>query len=137
MPVALDPRLQQDSYELGCLGSSRILLMRNALYPWFVIVPDTMASEFYELDDRIQQQLLTQINVLSAFIKTNFICEKLNVATIGNIVSQMHIHVIARHKNDASWPGVVWGQTAFAEYQAAQLEQIKAWFVQQLVAPQG
>ena len=120
----LDPRLHKDSYVLGTIDQHLLLLMRNALYPWFVIVPDTKQIEFYKLDDKLQQQLLDQINQLSDFVEANFPIEKMNIAMIGNVVAQLHIHVVGRHRGDASWPNVVWGAKPFAEYDTMQIEAI-------------
>jgi len=121
----LDNRLANDSYYMGHIANSILLLMKNALYPWFVIVPDTDETEFYKLASSQQVELLEQINQLSAFIINNFQIEKLNVATIGNVVAQMHIHVVGRHSHDACWPGVVWGYDAFTAYSTEQLGEIK------------
>jgi len=105
----LDERLNNDCIQLGESDSSILLLMNNAHFHWFILVPKTGKTEFYELDEPQQQELLREINALSEFIRCEYQPCKLNIATIGNIVSQMHIHVIGRQTTDPCWPGVVWG----------------------------
>lgn len=100
-------------------------MSRNAHFPWFILVPDTDETEFYKLAQQQQQLLLEQINKLSAFIEKHFSVDKLNVATIGNIVSQMHVHVVGRHKQDVCWPGVVWGCDQFKNYDEGEVEAIR------------
>ncbi|HXK57102.1 MAG: HIT domain-containing protein [Gammaproteobacteria bacterium] len=122
--IGLDTRLKQDSHLLGWLGSTDLLLMRNALFPWFVLVPETDEIEFYKLDSRIQMQLLTQINLISEFIESNFQIDKLNIGLIGNVVPQLHVHVVGRRREDICWPGVVWGVKESIPYAAGQVEKI-------------
>lgn len=106
----LDSQLAESGFVLGELDTSLLLLMNNKVAPWFVLVPKvTGVSELYELDAEKQQSLLNELNQLSRFIKAELIVDKLNIAAIGNIVRQLHIHVIARTENDTCWPGVVWG----------------------------
>lgn len=114
--IELDARLQKDSYQLGHINGHVVLLMKNACYPWFVLVPNTAQTEFYKLDINLQYELLDYINQLSEFIMTSFPVQKMNIATIGNIVSQLHIHIVGRRQTDASWPGVVWGAEPFMDY---------------------
>ena len=83
--------------------------MNNSLFIWFILVPKTQIIEFHQLDRALQIRLLDEINALSVFIEDNFGIDKLNTAMIGNIVSQLHIHVIGRKQTDPCWPGVVWG----------------------------
>ena len=123
--VELDSRLQKDSYILGTMSDSSLLLSRNAHFPWFILVPDTKETEFYKLDQEQQQLLLSQVNKLSAFIERRFAIDKLNIAAIGNIVSQMHIHIVGRHQKDPCWPGVVWGCDHFKAYAEGEVETIR------------
>lgn len=105
----LNEKLKNDCIVLGKLQFSYLLLLNNSLVPWFILVPETDETELYELNGDQQINLLAEINALSALVKKAFNADKLNVATIGNIVSQLHIHIIGRTKNDFCWPGVVWG----------------------------
>lgn len=109
MSFEIDPRLRRDCHILGRTGDSFVLLMDNALFPWIILVPVTEHSEFHELGQEQQLQLLQQINRVSNFILKEFDVTKINTACIGNIVRQLHIHLIGRHELDACWPGVVWG----------------------------
>ena len=129
---SLDPRLAADCHRLGQLGDADLLLMDNANFPWLILVPHCMQSEFYELDFSQQQALLTSINKLSAFVKQHFSSEKLNIATIGNIVSQLHIHIIGRHHDDLCWPGVVWGTSHKTPYIDSDLQQVNTELIKYL-----
>jgi diadenosine tetraphosphate (Ap4A) HIT family hydrolase len=112
----LDARLQQDCIELGELPHSLLLLMDNALLPWFILVPRTDKTELHELPSEIQLGVLSEINAVSKFVKDEFCVDKLNVATIGNVVKQLHIHIIGRRDDDYCWPGVVWGRPEKTPY---------------------
>jgi len=122
----LDERLQQDSYPLGKSDSSILLLMRNALFPWFIVVPYTTETELYLLPSSTQKLLLKQINTISHFIKETLLADKINVATIGNVVSQLHIHIVGRKHDDVCWPAVVWGTEHFTPYSRQDLIHITA-----------
>lgn len=123
---SLDQRLAADCHRLGRLGDAELLLMDNAHFPWLILVPHCNHFEFYELDFSQQQALLVSINALSGFIKQQFSSDKLNIATIGNIVSQLHIHIIGRSHNDLCWPGVVWGTSHRSPYPASDVQRISA-----------
>jgi diadenosine tetraphosphate (Ap4A) HIT family hydrolase len=123
---SLDPRLAADCHRLGRLGKTDLLLMNNAHFPWLILVPHSSRTEFFELDTSEQQALLDSINILSVFIKQQFASEKLNIASIGNIVSQLHIHIIGRSSDDPCWPGVVWGTLQRKAYASADIKQIRA-----------
>lgn len=122
----LDTRLAADCYPLGSLGNAELLLMDNACFPWLILVPHSKHTEFFELSDGEQRGLLHSINTLSAFIKQHFASEKLNIATLGNIVSQLHIHIIGRHSQDACWPGVAWGTPHRKAYLSTEVAQIRS-----------
>jgi len=107
------------------LSDTRLLLSRNAYFPWFILVPDTEETEFYKLNQDHQLLLLEQINQLSIFVETHFSVFKLNIATIGNVVSQMHIHIVGRQQNDVCWPGVVWGCDQYKDYAEGEVEGIR------------
>lgn len=118
----LDSRLARDCHVLGKLDGSYLLLMDNVLYPWLILVPETTQTQFHRLASGQQQQLLEQMNQLCRFIENHFQVSKLNTGCIGNIVSQLHIHMVGRHQADACWPGVVWGQ---ADKQAYPLDEVQ------------
>ena len=115
----LDPRLQADCLALGTLHGNRLLLMDNALVPWFILVPDTTCTELYELGPRQQSEVFAAVNALSALLKNRFDSHKINVAAIGNVVAQLHVHVVGRRSDDFCWPGVVWGAQQRSPYTGA------------------
>jgi len=122
--IEIDARLKEDTIQLGFLNGQTLLLMNNSLAPWFIILPNTSEKELFKLPESERRVLEKNINILSEFIVNNFDVEKLNVATIGNVVSQMHIHVVGRHRNDFCWPGVVWGRTDKVAYGDLELTSI-------------
>ena len=125
MTFSLDQRLKSDTYRLGELDNSVLLLSKNALFPWFILVPTTNEVEFHKLDSDYQQQLQQHINAIADFIETEFSTDKINIATIGNVVSQLHIHIIGRDRHDPCWPSVVWGTEHFEPYTESELKSIK------------
>lgn len=112
----LSPQLQKDCFVLGRLGNSQLLLLNNALLPWFILVPETEVTELFELDDALRLDLVQASDLLAGFVKSVFACDKINVASIGNVVSQLHMHVVGRRRDDVCWPGVVWGCEEREEY---------------------
>ncbi len=134
--LKLDQRLQNDTHTLGTLNTMRLLLHKNAEVPWFILVPETDAIELCDLSVEQHQALMTTANSLSRFIREYFNCDKINVAAIGNIVSQLHLHVIGRYKDDYAWPAVVWGVDSSETYTDDRISQIsaalKAFFLDQL-----
>ena len=116
----LDSRLANDCLVLGELKISLLLLVNNSLLPWFILVPKTSAKEVTDLSRSDQDALLDEVNLLAAFVKTNFSIAKLNIAAIGNIVSQLHIHV-------------VWGSKEREPYTAEMIDEITASVNEQLV----
>ena len=105
----LDERLANDCLILGKLDLCLLLLMNNSLVPWFILVPETTEVEITDLPQNNQATLLKELNLMSDFVKANFDISKLNIAAIGNIVSQLHVHIIGRDPSDYCWPNVVWG----------------------------
>jgi len=121
MQFSIDKRLLQDCFLITESNGVSYLLHRNAEVVWFILVPQCDQTEFYQLASSLQQQLCSQINLLSGFIQSHFDIHKINVATIGNVVSQMHIHVIGRRQDDAYWPDVVWGKAFDKTYSDRQV----------------
>ena len=123
----LDPRLQQDTLVVGDFPLCRLLLMKDAHYPWFILVPRREAvSELFQLDAADQQALWQETTTLAEVLKDTFAADKMNVATLGNMVSQLHMHVIVRTREDAAWPAPVWGKLPAEPYTAEQLAQVLA-----------
>lgn len=132
MAIQLHPQLEKDTHKLGNTGLCQVLLHTNAHFPWIILVPDTDETEFYKLDTDTQIQLLEDINNSAHFIENNFNVDKMNIATIGNIVSQLHFHIIGRSKNDPCWPGVVWGCEQHKSYTQPEIDIIASKFNSQL-----
>ena len=126
MNISLDTRLTEDTYPLGEFDDCLLLLSKNALFPWFILVPDTKEIEFHKLNSTQQTNIQQHINAVARFIEGCFPTDKINIASIGNIVSQCHIHIIGRHHNDACWPNVVWGIPQFKAYEKGEVAAIKS-----------
>ena len=107
---SLHPRLQQDCLVLGRFDLCRALLMNESTYPWLILVPERPAiREIFELTDADQMQLIRESSRLAAHLQRAFDADKLNVAAIGNLVPQLHVHHVVRYRTDPAWPAPVWG----------------------------
>ncbi len=125
MVFQLHPRLQQDSIKIGQLSLSQLLLINDSHYPWFVLVPERIdITEIYQLSEKDQLQLLRESSLLSKTLADLYKADKMNIATIGNIVPQLHVHHIVRYKNDIAWPAPVWGKHDAVPYTEQQLKKI-------------
>ncbi len=113
----LDPRLAADSHPLAMLALSELRLMDDANYPWLVLVPRVSeARELVDLDAAQRRQLTEEIDATARLLRREFRPFKLNVAALGNLVPQLHVHVIARFEDDPAWPAPVWGRVAARPY---------------------
>ncbi|NND36973.1 MAG: HIT domain-containing protein [Gammaproteobacteria bacterium] len=121
----LDPRLARDCFAVGRFKLCRLLLMNNAAVPWFILVPETDVTEICDLNLLAQAILYDEINTVSHYVQELDGVQKLNVAAIGNIVRQLHIHIVGRHPGDFVWPGVVWGVDTSERYAEAQVDRIR------------
>jgi diadenosine tetraphosphate (Ap4A) HIT family hydrolase len=124
-PVAwsLHPQLAHDTVPVGDLALSRVLAMNDANYPWLVLVPRRAGTvEIIDLDAPERMALIAEIAQASAGLKSLTRCDKLNVGAIGNIVPQLHIHVVARRRDDSAWPRPVWGAAPPRLYAASDLQ---------------
>ncbi|MDR1075637.1 MAG: HIT family protein [Xanthomonadaceae bacterium] len=107
---APDPRLQADSVFIADGPLSQVRLMNDRRFPWLLLVPRVAdAVEWIDLDGGQQRLLLAEINRVSALLRNEPGVRKLNLGALGNIVRQLHIHLIGRHERDPAWPGPVWG----------------------------
>ncbi|KRW70940.1 HIT domain-containing protein [Pseudomonas kunmingensis] len=123
---ALDSRLAQDTLLLGDFSLCRLLLMNDAQYPWFILVPRREeVSELFQLDAADQQALWQEATSLAETVKDTFGADKMNIATLGNMVGQLHMHVIARRRDDAAWPAPVWGKYPAKPYSQEQVAAIR------------
>lgn len=122
----LDTRLEQDTLLIGDFALCRLLLMNDANYSWFILVPRLEeVSEVFQLGAADQQLLWQETSAFAEIVKDTFGADKMNIATLGNVVSQLHVHVIARQRNDAAWPAPVWGHHPASGYSAEQIDVIK------------
>lgn len=114
----LDERLENDTFHLASWPLCDVLLMNDAQYPWVILVPRVEgATELFHLSDE-QRQLLDQESIfLGKTLMELFSGDKLNVAALGNVVKQLHIHHVVRFEADPSWPGPMWGKLPTQAYQ--------------------
>jgi diadenosine tetraphosphate (Ap4A) HIT family hydrolase len=120
---SLHPQLERDTINIGDLPLSRVLIINDANYPWLLLVPRRPAIiELIDLDEGEQTQLMTEIARVGRALKSVTQCDKLNIAALGNVVPQLHVHIVARRQGDAAWPRPVWGHVAPLAYDKAVLE---------------
>ncbi len=120
---SLHPQLAQDTVPVGDLALSRVLAMNDATYPWLVLVPQRAGTvEIIDLDASEQTELMGEIARACAALKALTCCDKLNVGAIGNVVPQLHVHVVARRTDDPVWPRPVWGAAPPRAYAPADLD---------------
>ena len=113
----LDPQLAADTHPVAHLPLSELRLMDDANHPWLILVPRVAgAGEWLDLDDAAQAGLTREITLASRALQAAFKPHKLNVAALGNVVSQLHVHVIARYRDDIAWPRPVWGTATAKPY---------------------
>lgn len=121
----LNPRLEGDSILVADLPLCAVRLMKDANYPWLLLVPRKPdLVEIIDLDEDDRQQLMREIAQASTCLRQVTDCEKLNVGALGNMVSQLHVHVIARFREDAAWPGPVWGVVPALAYDPDKAESL-------------
>lgn len=126
MAFELDARLRADCHVLGRLPAGFVLLHRNAALPWFILVPETDFIELHQLPDPLRIGVVGAQDGLARFIVRRFGCDKINVGALGNVVRQLHVHVIGRYEADPCWPGPVWGRLPDGpEYQAEDIEDLR------------
>ena len=125
MTFQLHPQLERNCVALGHFPLCRLLLMNDANYPWFILVPALPdLRELYQLSDKDQQQLWRESNALSKSLVKIFSPDKLNIAALGNVVPQLHIHHIVRHTSDPAWPAPVWGKVPARSYSQDEIDRI-------------
>ncbi|MBT2142873.1 MULTISPECIES: HIT family protein [unclassified Rhodanobacter] len=133
---ALDPRLAADTRPVASLPLCDVLLMNDARYPWLILVPRRAGLvEIADLHDDEQAVLWQEVGHAAAALRAVAPCDKLNLGALGNIVRQLHVHVVARVEGDAAWPGPVWGHGQAAAYGDGQARQLIAALQRQLAAP--
>ncbi|EZQ19063.1 histidine triad (HIT) protein [Halopseudomonas bauzanensis] len=119
----LHPQLVNDGIWIGDFSLSTLLLINDVQYPWFVLVPKREdVSEIFQLDQADRQQLLNESCWLAEALKDAFSAHKINIAALGNMVSQLHVHHIVRYRHDPAWPAPVWGKLPPIAYTEEQLK---------------
>jgi len=122
----LHPQLAKDCILLGSFPLSSLLLMNDSHYPWFILVPDRAAvSEIFQLSPEDQSQLLQESSALSRQLAQCFKADKMNLAALGNIVPQLHLHHIVRFTHDPAWPAPVWGKLPARPYTPAAIDELR------------
>jgi diadenosine tetraphosphate (Ap4A) HIT family hydrolase len=122
----IHPRLAADCILLGRFPLSRLLLMNDSSYPWFILVPDRDGiREIYQLVEADRAQLLRESCALAEFLMQSFAGDKLNLAALGNQVPQLHLHHIVRYASDPAWPGPVWGRHPPVPYSGLRVNEIR------------
>jgi diadenosine tetraphosphate (Ap4A) HIT family hydrolase len=126
MPFILHPTLARDTVEVTRLSLCRVLLMKDRRFPWLLLVPERKSvREIHELSAADRQILIEEVAQASQVLSRLFHPDKLNVGALGNIVPQLHIHLVARTTTDPAWPGPVWGFGPAEAYAEGELEEIR------------
>lgn len=130
MTFQLHPQLKQDSIFCGRFELCQLRMINDRQYPWFVLVPEiNEITEIFQLEKQLQIQLFEESSFLAIRLQSVYQADKLNIASIGNIVPQLHLHHIVRYQSDKAWPAPIWGKYPAIRYQPdeikLQLERIK------------
>ena len=127
MAFSIHPRLVAGGVDLGGIGGCRLLLKNNALFPWFILVPEVEEGieDLHQLSPARYAEVMAAVRSVSEFVSAQFKPEKLNVACIGNVVRQMHIHIVGRSTGDPAWPGTVWAFDGKQNYTDEEIARIK------------
>ena len=105
----IHPILLRDCHLLGRFPACHVLLHRNATIPWLILVPETVATDLFMLEEPLRTRVFAECGLTADVVRSHFLVAKLNFAQIGNIVPQLHLHVVGRNQGDACWPAPVWG----------------------------
>jgi diadenosine tetraphosphate (Ap4A) HIT family hydrolase len=126
-PFELHPRLRQDCLTLGRFPLCRLLLMNEARYPWCILVPERAGiREIFELSTEDRIRLVEESSRLARVLATVFAADKMNIAAIGNLVPQLHLHHVVRYRDDPAWPAPVWGRFDPMPYERERLAEVLA-----------
>jgi diadenosine tetraphosphate (Ap4A) HIT family hydrolase len=125
-PFDLHPTLARDTVEVVRLPLCRVLLMKDRRFPWLILVPEREpAREIHELNPADRAELVEEIARAGEVLTRLFRPDKLNVGALGNLVPQLHVHVVARFAADPAWPGPVWGSGATLPYIGSEVEELR------------
>ncbi|MCE9682697.1 HIT domain-containing protein [Halomonas alkalisoli] len=133
--IELDERLVQDSYPVTELSLCQVRLMDDARFPWLVLIPRRSGvSEIFDLGEEDQQRLWYEATQVGRMLKALAKGDKLNIASLGNVVTQLHVHVVVRRRGDAAWPAPVWGHGEAEPYDLDGLASMRDHLLAQLEA---
>ena len=122
----IHPQLLADCHRLGKFAFCHVLLNKNAALPWFILVPQTATTDLLDLAEEQRTTTINEAAVIGIFVKRHLGYSKINFAAIGNIVPQLHLHVVGRKPDDPCWPAPVWGHlTESQEYAASRVEEMR------------
>lgn len=127
----VDPELETNSYFIADMELSKLYLKNDKENPWFVLIP--RKSEVFELVDLTHEQqcmLMEEVTIVSEFLKSHYRPFKINIGALGNIVRQLHIHVLARYENDRAWPQALWGTVPKEIFEQVEIDNIKSNFLE-------
>lgn len=131
MSFRIHKQLLSDAHYLGKLSVCHLLLHKNSLLPWFILVPEITENDLLDVPVGERESIMNECAEISTWIKLHFNLSKINFAAIGNIVPQLHLHVVGRHETDICWPKPVWGNLEnSSNYTIGEIESIK----QQLIS---
>lgn len=127
----VDPVIEQNSIFIKNLGLSALFLKNDKENPWFILVPRKVgAIELLDLTHEEQSILMEETTMIQEFLISHYKPHKLNIGSLGNIVQQLHLHVIARYPTDRAWPGPIWGTRTTEEFDLLEIENIKSNFLE-------
>ncbi|NTU43879.1 MAG: HIT family protein [Nitrospirales bacterium] len=122
-------RLKADTIEIGRLGLSHLLLMNDSSLPWLILVPERAdVTEIFQLSLEDCHSLIEEIGLVSRIIQDLYSPNKINVGALGNLVPQLHIHVIGRYRTDRAWPGPIWGTGPVIPYADEEVKTVRMRF---------
>lgn len=117
MTFSLHPQLEKDCISIGKLGLCRLLLMNDSQFPWFILVPEIEGiTEIFQLSKEQRGVMIEESSHLAERLATLYKADKINVAAIGNLVPQLHVHHVVRYKSDKAWPAPIWGKFPAVAY---------------------
>ncbi len=125
MSFHLHPQLQKDCIFIGKLTLCRLLLMNDNQFPWFILVPEVEGiTEIYHLDKQQQSLLIEESSFFAERLHEIYKPDKLNIAAIGNLVPQLHVHHVVRYRTDKAWPAPIWGKFPVISYSEQKLAEV-------------
>ena len=132
-PFQLHPRLKEDCIAVGRFDLCQLLMMNDSQYPWFILVPEKAGlTEIYQLGKAERQILTEESSYLAENLAALYQADKMNIAAIGNLVPQLHIHHVVRYQTDKAWPAPIWGKFTAVPYTQQHMTDTLAQVKQQL-----